>query len=99
MRTHRILLVLLIALAPLGAPRADVRVVVGPTPIPHGGARSAKDITVINEKLAFALAVTRLSFRRSAEQGDNQNCDHPGTESGPDTEASSMPGTGDHPGA
>jgi hypothetical protein len=36
---------------------AAVRVVKGPTPIVDGEARSAGDITVINEKLAFALAV------------------------------------------
>jgi hypothetical protein len=36
---------------------AAVRVVVGPTPIPDGDAKSAGDITVVNEKLAFALAV------------------------------------------
>jgi hypothetical protein len=36
---------------------AAVHVVVGPTPIPDGDARSAGDITVVNEKLAFALAV------------------------------------------
>jgi hypothetical protein len=37
--------------------RAAVRVVVGATPIPDGEARAAGDISVINEKLAFALAV------------------------------------------
>ena len=36
---------------------ADVQVIVGPTPIPDGEATAARDITVINEKLAFALAV------------------------------------------
>ena len=34
-----------------------VRVIVGPTPIVGGDARSARDITVVNEQLAFALAV------------------------------------------
>jgi hypothetical protein len=34
-----------------------VQVIVGPTPIPDGEAAAAGDITVINEKLAFALAV------------------------------------------
>src|SRR6202020_1884237 len=29
----------------------------GPTPIPGGDARAAGDLTVVNEKLAFALAV------------------------------------------
>jgi hypothetical protein len=36
---------------------AAVKVVLGPTPIPRGNARAAGDITVINERLAFALAV------------------------------------------
>src|SRR5580698_11607647 len=36
---------------------AAVRVIVGPTPIQDGEAKSAGDITVVNEKLAFALAV------------------------------------------
>lgn len=36
---------------------AAVQVLVGPTPIEHGDARAAGDITVVNEKLAFALAV------------------------------------------
>src|ERR1700684_3515632 len=36
---------------------AAVQVVVGPTPIQNGEANSAGDITVVNEKLAFALAV------------------------------------------
>ncbi|HEY2661189.1 MAG TPA: CehA/McbA family metallohydrolase [Caulobacteraceae bacterium] len=34
-----------------------MRIVHGPTPIPGGDARSAGDITVVNEKLAFGLAV------------------------------------------
>jgi hypothetical protein len=37
---------------------AAVQVIVGPTPIEGGEAKSAGDITVVNEKLAFALAVT-----------------------------------------
>ena len=37
---------------------ASVQVIVGPTPIDQGEAKSAGDITVVNEKLAFALAVT-----------------------------------------
>ena len=37
--------------------RASVRVVVGPTPIVDGAAHAAHDISVVNEKLAFALAV------------------------------------------
>ena len=36
---------------------AAVQVIVGPTPIKDGEAKSAGDITVVNEKLAFALAV------------------------------------------
>ena len=36
---------------------AAVTVLVGPTPILKGDARAAGDITVVNEKLAFALAV------------------------------------------
>ena len=36
---------------------AAVRVVMGPTPIVDGEARAARDLTVINERLAFALAV------------------------------------------
>jgi hypothetical protein len=36
---------------------AAVQVMVGPTPIQDGEAKSAGDITVVNEKLAFALAV------------------------------------------
>lgn len=36
---------------------AAVRVLVGPTPIPAGNAAAAGDLTVVNEKLAFALAV------------------------------------------
>ncbi len=50
-----LLLVFLWALPTLAA--AAVRVATGPTPIPGGEAKSAGDITVINEKLAFALAV------------------------------------------
>jgi hypothetical protein len=37
---------------------AAVQVIVGPTPIEGGEANSAGDITLVNEKLAFALAVT-----------------------------------------
>jgi hypothetical protein len=39
---------------------AAVRVMVGPTPIQDGEAKSAGDITVVNERLAFALAVGSL---------------------------------------
>jgi hypothetical protein len=37
---------------------AAVQVIVGPTPIEGGEAKSAGDITVVNERLAFALAIT-----------------------------------------
>jgi hypothetical protein len=37
---------------------AQVRIVTGPTPIPDGQAKSAGDITLVNEKLAAAIAVT-----------------------------------------
>lgn len=39
------------------AVQASVRAITGPTPIPRGAATSARDITVVNEKLAFAIAV------------------------------------------
>ncbi len=47
--------IVLLALA--SAAQADVRVLVGPTPIQSGDARAAGDITLVNEKLAIALAV------------------------------------------
>ncbi len=50
-----LLLVALLLLAPVA--RAQVRIVPGPTPIPGGDARVAGDLTVINDRLAFALAV------------------------------------------
>ena len=50
-------IVLLGALTALAFAHAAVRVLAGPTPIPDGNARAAGDLTVINEKLAFALAV------------------------------------------
>jgi hypothetical protein len=37
--------------------QAQVRLIRGPTPIPGGDARGAGDITVVNDRLAFALAV------------------------------------------
>jgi hypothetical protein len=37
---------------------ARVRIIMGPTPIPDGQAKSAGDITLVNEKLAAAIAVT-----------------------------------------
>jgi hypothetical protein len=46
-----------ILLAAGGPAVAAVRVLLGPTPIVKGDARAAGDITVVNEKLAFALAV------------------------------------------
>lgn len=51
-----LLVLLLISMLPAAA-GAAVRVVVGPTPIRDGEAKSAGDITVVNERLAFALAV------------------------------------------
>jgi hypothetical protein len=46
---------LMLTLPAVGA--AGVRVMTGPTPIQDGDAKSAGDITVVNERLAFALAV------------------------------------------
>ena len=51
------LLAVLGLLCPLASVSADVRVVQGRTPIQEGNARAAGDLTVINERLAFALAV------------------------------------------
>ncbi len=51
------LLAVLALLCPLAAASAAVRVVQGSTPIPGGNARAAGDITVVNDRLAFALAV------------------------------------------
>jgi hypothetical protein len=51
------LAVLLGALSVFTCAQGAVRVVAGPTPIPDGDARAAGDLTVVNEKLAFALAV------------------------------------------
>lgn len=50
-----VLVALLVALS--GPAAASVTIVTGPTPIPDGEAKAAGDITVVNEKLAFALAV------------------------------------------
>src|SRR5215472_16739364 len=47
----------LVALGALPAAPASVQVLIGPTSIPRGNARSGGDITVVNERLAFALAV------------------------------------------
>ncbi len=51
------LLALLIAAAHSASVHAAVQVIVGPTSIPDGEATAARDITVMNENLAFALAV------------------------------------------
>ena len=51
------LLAALALLAPLSGAHAAVRVIKGPTPIPGGSARAAGDLTIVNEHLAFALAV------------------------------------------
>jgi hypothetical protein len=40
-----------------GDAHAAVRVIVGPTPIPGGQARAAGDITLVNDRLAVAIAV------------------------------------------
>lgn len=54
----RSLLVSLAALCLTGAPAAAaVRIVHGPTPIPGGDASAAGDLTVVNERLAFSLAI------------------------------------------
>jgi hypothetical protein len=42
---------------PSASAAAEVQVIVGPTPIVNGDAKAAGDITVVNEHLAFALAV------------------------------------------
>ena len=47
----------LIGFGPLASLQAAVSIVTGPTAIVDGEARAAGDITVFNEKLAFALAV------------------------------------------
>jgi hypothetical protein len=57
MRFAALMLASVMALSATPAATAAVRVLLGPTPIPHSSARAAADITVINEKLAFALAV------------------------------------------
>ena len=57
MRMPAVLVALLISFAPLAPLAAQVRLIVGPTPIPQAAAGAAGDITVVNEKLAFALAV------------------------------------------
>jgi hypothetical protein len=51
------LLACLLSVPWAGVAGAAVRVITGPTSIPQGDARAAGDITVVNEKLAFALAV------------------------------------------
>ena len=57
MRTSRTAVLAALLLTALGDARGAVRIVTGPTPIPGGSASSPGDITVVNEKLAFALAV------------------------------------------
>jgi hypothetical protein len=51
------MLACLLALTLPATAGATVQVIVGPTPIQDGEAKSAGDITVLNEKLAFTLAV------------------------------------------
>ena len=55
--SRTIVLALLLATAQPCALHAAAQVIVGPTPIPDGEAVAARDITVFNEKLAFAIAV------------------------------------------
>jgi hypothetical protein len=55
--TSPALLACILALILPASAGAAVRVIVGPTPIQNGEAKAAGDITVVNEKLAFALAV------------------------------------------
>src|SRR5215475_7816142 len=57
MRAAPSLLASVIALGALTTATGSVRVLMGPTPIPRANAGAAGDITVVNEKLAFALAV------------------------------------------
>ena len=57
MRFAPLMLASLIAVSALPEAAAAVRVLLGPTPIPRGNAHAAGDITVLNERLAFALAV------------------------------------------
>ena len=57
MRFSLTLLATLLSLSTVMRAPASVRVITGPTPIPRGNARAAGDLTVVNEKLAFALAV------------------------------------------
>jgi len=57
MRFSLSLLATLLSLSTVMRAPASVRVITGPTPIPRGNARAAGDLTVVNEKLAFALAV------------------------------------------
>jgi len=57
MGTRLMLLAALTLLTPFAAAHAEVRVIVGPTPIRDGNARAPDDITVVNEQLAFAVAV------------------------------------------
>jgi len=52
-----VLATLLGTLSTVSTVRADVRLISGPTPIPSGNARAPQDLTVVNERLAFALAV------------------------------------------
>ncbi len=47
----------LLLTAAAASPQAAVRVVTGPTAIEGGDARAAGDLTIVNDRLAFALAV------------------------------------------
>src|SRR6516165_12565816 len=57
MRFLPTLLASLLSLTAVAGVASSVHVITGPTPIPRGNARAAGDITVVNDRLAFALAV------------------------------------------
>jgi len=57
MKVTLVPLALLASLVPPPTAHAEVRLLLGPTPIPRASAGAAGDITVVNEELAFALAV------------------------------------------
>ncbi|MBV8146220.1 MAG: CehA/McbA family metallohydrolase, partial [Gammaproteobacteria bacterium] len=57
MRFAPLMLASLVAVTAMPGAAAAVRVIIGPTAIPRSNALAAGDITVVNERLAFALAV------------------------------------------
>jgi hypothetical protein len=57
-RSGRLFLALAAAWSTIGSgASARVRILVGPTPIPHGQAEAKHDITLVNDRLAVAIAV------------------------------------------